>query len=331
MPKLSTPLVALTVGMTLISGAASAQQALRLGTSSVGSLFYTLAIGASEIMHKHAGLNVNVEPVGGSTASIHSLAAKKIELAMANSFACFSAYYGRYKFKKPSELRMVLNGQPNYRSLVVRKASHIKLASDLKGKIIIGKRRALPENELVMRAMMKVMGLPDDSIKMVGTTNSPQMYKALRVGSVDGAIIPFSPRSAPLVKALHDDVIEFFDLPKDKRDAAMKYVPKAFSPHSFKPGTFKGNNKRVYTFGLSTYLVTRPDISADTIYKVAKAIDQHTKEFATYHRTGRLYNAKRTLAEMKLPVHEGAIRYFKEKGIWTSAHDKLQAKLLARQ
>lgn len=330
MSRLATPLVTLTIATMLYTGSAKAQDAVRLGTSSVGSLFYTLAIGASEILHKHAGLSVNVEPVGGSTASLHSLGAKKIEIAMANSFACFSAYNGRYKFKKPVEIRLVLNGQPNYRSLVVRKASNIKRASDLKGKIIIGKRRALPENELVMRAMMKAMGLPDDSVKLVGTTNSPQMYKALRAGSVDGAIIPYSPRSAPLLKVLHDDVIEFFDLPKDKRDEAMKLVPKAFYTRSFKPGTFKGHTKPVHTFGLSTYLVSRPDISADTIYKVAKAIDGHSKEFATYHRTGRLYNAKRTLAEMKLPVHDGAIRYFKEKGIWTSAHEKLQAELLAR-
>ena len=158
MPKLKATLVALTIGTMVTTGAASAQDAIRFGTSSVGSLFYTLAIGASEIIHKHAKLNVNVEPVGGSTASLHSLGAKKIELAMANSFASFSAYYGQYKFKKPVDVRLVIKGQPNYRGLVVRKAARIKLASDLKGKIIIGKRRALPENELVMRAMMKAMG-----------------------------------------------------------------------------------------------------------------------------------------------------------------------------
>ena len=331
MPKLKATLVALTIGTMVTTGAASAQDAIRFGTSSVGSLFYTLAIGASEIIHKHAKLNVNVEPVGGSTASLHSLGAKKIELAMANSFASFSAYYGQYKFKKPVEVRLVIKGQPNYRGLVVRKAARIKLASDLKGKIIIGKRRALPENELVMRAMMKAMGLSDDSVRLVATTNSPQMYKALRAGSVDGAIVPYSPRSAALLKPMYDGVIEFFDLPKDKRDAAMKYVPKAFYTKTFKPGTFKGHKKPIHTFGLSTYLVSRPDISNEIIYKVVKAIDENTKEFTTYHKAARLYTGKRTLAGMKLPLHDGAIRYFKEKGMWTASHAKRQAELLARR
>jgi TRAP transporter TAXI family solute receptor len=329
MSKRTAKVMALTIATMLVTAAASAQDAIRFGTSSVGSLFYTLAIGASEVIHKHAKLNVNVEPVGGSTASLHSLGAKKIEMAMANSFASFSAYHGRYKFKKPVDVRLVIKGQPNYRGLVVRKKAGIRLASDLKGRIIIGKRRALPENEMVMRAMMKAMGLSDNSVKLVATTNSPQMYKALRAGSVDGAIIPFSPRSAALLKPMHDGVIEFFDLPKDKRDVAMTHVPKAFYTKTFKLGTFKGQKKPIHSFGLSTYLISRPDISNDTIYKVVKAIDENTKEFTTYHKAARLYTGKRTLAGFKLPLHDGAIRYFKEKGTWTAAHAKRQADLLA--
>lgn len=35
-------------------------------------MFNTIAIGASEIITKHARLNTNVEPVGGSTASVNA-------------------------------------------------------------------------------------------------------------------------------------------------------------------------------------------------------------------------------------------------------------------
>jgi uncharacterized protein len=321
--------IAITAAMSM-TNAASAQEAIRFGTSSVGSLFYTLAIGASEVIHKHAKINANVEPVGGSTASLYALSAKKIEIAMANSFAAGSAYYGKYKFKKPFEVRLIIKGQENFRGLVVRRSANIKTAADLKGKIIIGKRRALPENELVMRAMMKVLGLGDGSLQLVATTNSPQMYKALRAGSVDGALVPYSPKSAAVVKPITDGVIEFFDLPKAKRDEAMQYVPKAFYKKTFKAGTFKNQTKPIHTFGLATYLVSRADVSNEIIYKVTKAIDQNTKEFVTYHKAARAYTGKRTLQDIKLPLHDGAIKYFKEQGKWTAAHAKRQAMLLAR-
>ncbi len=314
--------------LMLAASGAGAQEAVRIGTSSVGSTFYTIAIGASEIITKYAKLNTTVEPVGGSTASVNSMGAKKIEFAMANSFASFSGYYGRYRFKKRIPLRLVVIGQPNFRSLVVRKGARIKSASDLKGKIIIARRRALPENELVFNAMMKVFGIDKGAVRVVATTNSPQVYKALRAGSVDGALIPYSPRSPAVEKPFQDDVIEFFDLAKDKRDEAMQYVPKAFYRHTFKAGTFIKQAKPVHVFGLSTYFLSRPGVSDEQVYRVAKAILENTKEFATYHKAARLWNTKRTLGDPKLPFHNGAVKYFKDKGLWTPALAAKQKELL---
>ncbi len=325
----TTTFVAIASGaLMLAASAAGAQEAVRIGTSSVGSVFYTIAIGASEIIQKYAKLNTNVEPVGGSTASVNALGAKKIEFALANSFASFSGYYGRYRFKKRIPLRLVIIGQPNFRSLVVRKRANIKSASDLKGKIIIARRRALPENELVFNAMLKVFGIDRSAVQVVATTNSPQVYKALRAGSVDGAVIPYSPRSPAVEKPMQDDVIEFFDLAKDKRDEAMQYVPKAFYPFTFKAGTFIKQSKPVHVFGLSTYFLSRPGVSDEQVYRVAKAILENTEEFAVYHKAARLWNIKRTLGDPKLPFHNGAVKYFKDKGLWTAALAAKQKELL---
>jgi TRAP transporter TAXI family solute receptor len=322
-------LIAAAAGaLALGASAANAQEAIRIGTSSVGSVFYTIAIGASEIITKHAKLNTTVEPVGGSTASVNSLGAKKIEFAMANSFATYSAFNGKYRFKEKVALRLVVNGQPNFRSMVVRKAANIKSAQDLVGKIIVGKRRALPENELVMNAMMKVLGLAPDSLRVVGTTNSPQVYKALRAGSVDGAIIPYSARSPAVEKPMQDDVIDFFEFSKEKRDEAMQHLPQVFYPFTFKAGTFAKQTKPVHVFGLSTYFITRPDVSDELVYRVAKAILENNKEFVTYHRATRLWNLERTASDPKLPYHPGVIKYLKEKGVWTAALEAQHKALL---
>ena len=321
---------ALALPLAALALPAAAQEAIRIGTSSVGSVFYTIAIGASEIITKHAKINSAVQPVGGSSANMRGLAAKKIEFALGNAFAAFTAYNGTHNFKKPVEIRMAVQGQPSYRWLILRKGAGIKKFSELVGETVIGKRRALPEMELVMKALQKVFGQAPGRIKVVATTNTPQVTKALRAGSVAAAIMPFSRRSAQIQKPMNDGVIDFFYATKAQRDEALTHLPPMMWPQTFKAGTYSGQSKDVHIIGLNTYFMTRPGVSNETVYRTVRAILENTKEFATYHKAARLWTLKRTLKNVALPFHDGAIKYFKEKGVWTAALDANQKKLVRR-
>ena len=308
---------------------ATAQEAIRIGTSSVGSVFYTVAIGASEVITKHAKLNATVEPVGGSSANMRGLAAKKIEFALANAFAAFTAFNGTHNFKKPIDVRLAIQGQPSYRWLVLRTGAKIMRLDELNGRTIIAKRRALPEIELVMNAMSKVYGLKN--IKIVATTNSPQAYKAIRAGSVDAAVMPFSRKAAAIQKPMSDGVIDFFYGTAAKRDEMLKHLPPMMWADTFKAGLFDGQKKDLHLVGLNTYFMTRPGVSDETVYRTVKALLENTKEFATYHRAAALWTLKRSMRNVALPFHTGAIKYFKEKGVWTDAHEANQRKLISRR
>jgi TRAP transporter TAXI family solute receptor len=312
---------------TLISKA-SAQDAIRIGTSSVGSVFYTIAIGASEVIQKHAGVNATVEPVGGSSANMFGLNAQKIEFALANSFAAFTAFKGQQNFKKPVDVRLVIQGQPSYRWLLLRKGAGIKRIQDLEGRNVIAKRRALPEIELVMDALVKSYGLNKEKINIIETTDSPQAYNALRAGSVDAAIMPFSRKAAAVQEPLTDGVLDFFYAPKENRDEMLRHLPPMMWADTFEAGVFEGQGQSLHLIGLNTYFLARPGVSDENVYKVAKALLENTKEFATYHRAAALWTLKRTLQNVALPFHPGAVQYFKEKGVWTAEHEATQKKLL---
>ncbi len=82
---------------------------------------------------------------------------------------------------------------------------------------------------------------------------------------------------------------------------------------------------------MNTYFLTRSGVSEDTVYKVAKAIMDNTKEFSTYHKAAAQWTPKRTLKNAALPFHPGTIRYFKEKDLWTSELEANQKKLLGQR
>lgn len=317
------------LALLALAGPAAAQDAIRIGTSSVGSAFYAIAIGASEIITKHAKINATAEPVGGSSANVRGLAAKRIEFALANSFAAFSGYYGTHNFKQPVDVRLVMQGQASFRWLLVRKGSGVTRLSELKGKTIVAKRRALPEIELVWKAMQKVSGVT--GVKTVATTNSPQAYKAFRAGSIAAGVMPFSRRAAAVAKPMQDGVIDFLYLSKAERDAMLKHLPPMMWPATFPKGAYKGQSRDVHLIGLNTYFLARPGVSDDTVYKVAKAILENTKEFGSYHKAALQWNLNRALKNVPLPFHDGAIAYFKEKGLWTATLEANQKKLLARK
>ena len=325
--------IAVLLGIAFPGALASnawAQEAIRIGTSSVGSVFYTIAIGASEVIQKHAGVNATVEPVGGSSANMFGLNAQKIEFALGNSFAAFTAYKGQQNFKKPVDVRLVVQGQPSYRWLLVRKGAGINGIQDLAGRNVIAKRRALPEIELVMDAFVKAFNLKKDKIHMIETTDSPQAYTALRAGSVDAALMPFSRKAAAVQKPMTDGVLDFFYAPKEKRDEMLRHLPPMMWGDTFEAGVFEGQGKDLHLIGLNTYFLTRPGVSNENVYKVTKALLENTKEFATYHRAAALWTLKRTLQNVALPFHPGAIQYFREKGVWTTELDATQKKLLGR-
>jgi hypothetical protein len=79
---------------------------------------------------------------------------------------------------------------------------------------------------------------------------------------------------------------------------------------------------------MNTLFLTRPDMSDDTVYKVTKAIVENVALGKTYHRDLAHWNVKNSLTNVQLPFHPGAVRYYKDKGVWTAALEATQKRLL---
>lgn len=312
--------LAVAGGLLILAAAqASAQNAVRIGTSSVGSTFYTLGVGAGEVVSKKTGINTTVQSVGGSAATVRGLGSERIEFGLANAFAAVTAYQGTYSFKKSGkiDIRLAMQGGANHRGLVARKGTGIKSIKDLEGKTVIGKRRPLPELELIINALFKVYGVDPGKVKVVSTTNTGQALKSLTVGSVDAAVVPYGPRSANIQKPFSDGVFDFLVVPREKRDAALKLLPPLIFGVTQTKDWYDGSNVEANVFAMNTLFVTRPGVSNETVYKVVKAIIENNDMFMTYHPEARDWTLKNTLTNVQLPFHPGSIAYFKEIGAWT--------------
>ncbi len=313
---------------TMGSSAYAQASAVRIGTSSVGSVFYTLAVGAGEIIRDFASINTTIEPVGGSAANVNGIGRGDVDLAVANSFASFTGYTGTYAFPAPIDLRLVMQGHPSYRAMFVREGSGIESPADLNGKTIIGERRPLPELRLIMDAMIQHYGLDASSINVVSTTNSGETLDALRAGSVDAIIMPFSPKTAQIEEPMRDGIMKFLPIAEADRDALLELLPQAFYGVTQPPNDFSNQPEAVSLLSLNTYMIGSPGLDEETVYQIAAAMYGNNEKFITYHATARAWTAERAVQNFALPFHDGVIRYLTEVGLWGTEEEARQQRLL---
>ncbi|MBN13925.1 MAG: hypothetical protein CMJ15_01710 [Pelagibacterium sp.] len=320
-----------TTAIASLPGAALGQmQSVRIGTSSVGSVFYTLAIGAGEIIRDYASINTTVEPVGGSAANVNGLNQGNIDLAVSNSFSSFSGYNAMYGFPQPVEVRLVLQGQPSYRWIFTRPGSGIESAQDLEGRTIVGDRRALPELRILLDAVIEHFGLDASTINIVETNETNEAIEAMRTGAVDAVVLPFSPRAGQIEEPISDGAMEFLKVSVEDRDAILELLPNAFYGVDQPADDFSNQPEMIPLTSLNTYLIAHADLDDDTAYAVAKALFENNEEFISYHATARSWTIENLLQSPAVPFHPGVIRYLEETGHWNAELAALQDELLAR-
>ena len=313
--RLSATLTAACLTAAVLGTSASAQQALRFGTSSSGSIFYTLAVGMSAMLTKNAGIATTAEPVGGSTANMFAIGADKVDLAITNAYAAYDAVHGNKPFKSKIGVGLFAQGAPSFRQIVVRVGSGIEKPEDLVGKTLLGKRPALPELELITNALLKVYNIDPKKVKVVSTTNTGEAINAIKGDTVDAAVIPGSRGASYLQSLSRDGKIKFLEIPDDKMTAMLAMLPKSISLGKLAAKSYSGQDNAVNVFTLPSFMVAASRLSEDTVYKVTKTLFDNIAEFHTFHGIAKQWTLKETLEDPKIPFHPGAIRYFKEKGL----------------
>lgn len=88
----------------------------------------------------------------------------------------------------------------------------------------------------------------------------------------------------------------------------------------------------MYLWAYDIYLVSRAELPDDAVYQMVKALWENYKEFAPIHPLLKEWTPERFVSkEARIPYHPGAVKFYKERGAWTSEMEKLQTALLAEK
>jgi TRAP transporter TAXI family solute receptor len=318
----------------LITGAAAinAQEILNIGTNPTGSSYHIIGAAITTIVEKYTPIKMKVIPMDAAHAWMPLMVTGQIDLGVASNWNAEKGYFGQAFYKDLSKgkgfpIELMYVSVPNVIGLIVAGSSDIGKISDLKGKRVAG---PIPNEamQLQTESLLANGGLKWSDIKPVPVKSITDGVKAVIEGRADAASIAVG---TPIVEELQAKKGARF-LPLDPSPDAEKRTKSVFPGYAFKvsPGPAKtGIEKEQYLWAYDNYIVVRKNLAEDVVYQVTKALWDHCSELASFH--AGLKDLKTSMfvsKEALIPYHPGAIKLYKEKGVWTKEMEALQKKLL---
>ena len=80
-------------------------------------------------------------------------------------------------------------------------------------------------------------------------------------------------------------------------------------------GVYKGTPTEQATIGMMTSVVVSADMPDDVAYAITRAVFENFDDFRKMHAALAPLTKEQALRGMAVPVHPGALRYFKEAGL----------------
>ncbi len=321
-----------TTGAFATTGATHAQQVkfFRIGTGGTAGTYYPLAgVIANAISNPPGsracdqggscgvpGLVATAVASNGSVANVNAVNSGSMESGFTQSDVAYWAYTGTglYEGKpKVESLRLIANLYPESIHLVARKGSGLKSVADLKGK-----RVSLDEpgsGTLVdARMILAAFGLTEKDIK-AEYLKPQQSADKLKDGALDAFVSVTGYPQGAISELAATSGIELVPVEGPGIDKMLAQYT-FFARDEIPSDAYKGV-AGAKTISVNAQWVTSAKQSDDLVYEVTKALwnDNTRKLLDAGHAKGKTIQLKTAMAGVGIPVHPGAERFYKEKGV----------------
>lgn len=299
------------------------------------STTYVVGVGIAKMISKYVkGINAYAASFSTDSYFADAYALKRMDLGMGSSSISFEQVYalGEWSGRGTAPVRQIAVGDIFYYGVIARVGSGIKTSADLKGKKFVILRPGSVLRRQVADAILHGYGFTENKDVMLPVAGSDEeIVQSIREGRVDAIGYPYL-RSTPWLEELTAGGKA--EIISDTPEALKRIVEKfpQFMPVTLPANTYKGQNQEVKTFGAYMTLDSRADLNADLVYAITVALFDNYKEWLSYHATIEGFRLPGSIEPIKtgIPIHEGTIRYYKEKGYWTADHEAKQKVLLEK-
>lgn len=295
------------------------QQFLTVATASPGGTYYPIGVGLANLWSeklKDKDIRVSAQSSAGSVENVDLLQKGEAQLGIFQGLIGVQAYEGRGRFEgRPYEgLRSIVMLWPNVEHFVlVNSAVKTGSVTDIKGtKFSIGPRASGTEESTLV--IMKALDInPNDiSAEHLGYSDTASAIKDGRIqGGSMPAGIPVSAITDLYASQANVTILEF----TDEQLQAVNNLYNTWFQFTIPPNTYPGVDKEIKTIAQPNWLGVADTVDEETVYLLTKTIFENLDAVHGIHDSAKNISLDTALKGLPVPLHPGAYRYFKEKGL----------------
>jgi hypothetical protein len=309
--------LALVLSLTLSPAASAQQKFVPIGTGGITGVYYAVGGAICRLVNKDrakTGLRCSVESTGGSVYNVNTIKAGELDFGMTQSDVQYQAYNGTAPFKEADkDLRSVFSVHPEPFTVVARPEANIKQFSDFKGKRFnVGNPGSGTLS--AMEELLETMHMKMTDFALASQLKADEHGPALCDNKIDGFFYGVGHPSANIQDPTTTCGAKLVPLTGPAVDELVKKHP--YYAYATIPGGMYANNPQpTKTYGVLATMVTSSKTPADTVYIITKAVFENFDEFKKLHPAFANLDPKNMIKDgLSAPLHEGAARYYREKG-----------------
>jgi len=270
-----------------------------------------------EVLNESSGdanWEVTAEATKGSQENIRRLQSGELDLALSNSAITYFAVRGTEGWDRAYDMRTVMTLAPNVAMFVTPVDSGIEALEDLKGnRVAVGVAGA--GFEFFVRPLLAAHGVAYEDFTPLYNTQAGAV-DMLSDGSAAAAFLGGAVPTASITQATSSREMHFIPYAEDSKQRLVDEYP-FFRTATIPAGTYRGQDDDYYGLDVgSMHLITNVAVDEELVYHITRTIYENRAAVTERHAAGRAIQPENVVRDTGTEFHPGAIRYYKEIGIW---------------
>ena len=315
----------MTLRTILLAGAAvafcgnmAAAQTVGIG-STKSSMVAAMTTAISKVVSGKSILKMRRQVMGGTQKYIPVVDAGELEFGVSNIVQYTMAKEGRELSRKKYEnLQLVATMMLFRTGLLVRNDSNIRRIEDLRGKQMASGFKGAPLFATYYSAFLKNAGMDWSDVKKVPSVGLAQHWNLFKQGKVDVAMAGVGGGPNKDMNAKIPSGVRYISLNDSGSGAAaaVAHLKGGSYERIGKQKNYVAIREPAVLFAYDFMLFTNKNVADDVVYNVAKSMYESVKELHAVSPVWRTFNQQRISKDQGLAYHAGAMKLYKEKGVW---------------